>query len=55
VVAAQLLITKPIDGNPATAANGGTIGIAAAIRYQGPRLAQGQQHHAWRHGDQELD
>jgi len=25
-----LMITKPIDGNPATAANGGTIGIAAA-------------------------
>lgn len=27
-----LMITKPIDGNPATAANGGTIGIAAASR-----------------------
>jgi catechol 2,3-dioxygenase-like lactoylglutathione lyase family enzyme len=26
----RLMITKPIDGNPATAANGGTIGIAAA-------------------------
>jgi catechol 2,3-dioxygenase-like lactoylglutathione lyase family enzyme len=26
----RLTITKPIDGNPATAANGGTIGIAAA-------------------------
>lgn len=25
-----LMITKPIDGKPATAANGGTIGIAAA-------------------------
>jgi catechol 2,3-dioxygenase-like lactoylglutathione lyase family enzyme len=25
----RLMITKPIDGNPATAANGGTIGIAA--------------------------
>lgn len=24
------MITKPIDGKPATAANGGTIGIAAA-------------------------
>lgn len=27
-----LMITKPIDGKPATAANGGTIGIAAASR-----------------------
>lgn len=26
----RLMITKPIDGEPATAANGGTIGIAAA-------------------------
>ena len=26
------MITKPIDGNPATVANGGTIGIAAACR-----------------------
>ncbi|NKM16090.1 VOC family protein [Rhizobium laguerreae] len=26
----RLMITKPIDGNPATVANGGTIGIAAA-------------------------
>ncbi|AYM65987.1 VOC family protein [Agrobacterium fabrum] len=26
----RLMITKPIDGKPATAANGGTIGIAAA-------------------------
>ncbi|KQS71651.1 glyoxalase [Rhizobium sp. Leaf371] len=25
----RLMITKPIDGKPATAANGGTIGIAA--------------------------
>jgi len=28
----RLMITKPIDANPATAANGGTIGIAAASR-----------------------
>ena len=28
----RLMITKPIDGKPATAANGGTIGIAAARR-----------------------
>lgn len=28
----RLMITKPIDGNPATPANGGTIGIAAASR-----------------------
>jgi catechol 2,3-dioxygenase-like lactoylglutathione lyase family enzyme len=26
----RLMITKPIDGRPATVANGGTIGIAAA-------------------------
>ena len=26
----RLMITRPIDGNPATAANGGTIGLAAA-------------------------
>jgi len=26
----RLMITRPIDGNPATAANGGTIGIAAS-------------------------
>lgn len=26
----RLMITKPIDGNPATPANGGTIGVAAA-------------------------
>ncbi|MDH4442064.1 MAG: VOC family protein, partial [Rhizobium sp.] len=26
----RLMITTPIDGNPATAANGGTIGILAA-------------------------
>lgn len=26
----RLMITKPIDGNPATVANGATIGIAAA-------------------------
>jgi len=25
------MITRPIDGHPATAANGGTIGIAADI------------------------
>ena len=25
----RLMLTRPIDGNPATAANGGTIGIAA--------------------------
>jgi catechol 2,3-dioxygenase-like lactoylglutathione lyase family enzyme len=30
----RLMITKPIDGNRATAANGGTIGIAAASRDQ---------------------
>lgn len=28
----RLMITKPIDGNPATVANGGTIGIAAESR-----------------------
>ncbi|GLU28302.1 VOC family protein [Brucella sp. NBRC 12950] len=28
----RLMITTPIDGNPATVANGGTIGIAAASR-----------------------
>lgn len=28
----RLMITKPIDGKPATAANGGTIGIAATSR-----------------------
>lgn len=28
----RLMITIPIDGNPATSANGGTIGIAAASR-----------------------
>jgi uncharacterized glyoxalase superfamily protein PhnB len=28
----RLMITTPIDGKPATAANGGTIGIAAASR-----------------------
>ncbi|CAN5152595.1 VOC family protein [soil metagenome] len=28
----RLMITRPIDGNPATAANGGTIGLAAASR-----------------------
>ncbi|ACK82848.1 VOC family protein [Methylorubrum extorquens] len=28
----RLMVTKPIDGKPATAANGGTIGIAAANR-----------------------
>jgi len=28
----RLMITTPIDGNPATAANGGTIGIAATSR-----------------------
>ena len=26
----RLMITRPIDGNPATAANGGTIGILAS-------------------------
>jgi len=26
----RLMITKPIDGNPATVANGATVGIAAA-------------------------
>ena len=30
----RLMVTTPIDGNPATAANGGTIGIAAASRDQ---------------------
>lgn len=30
----RLMITKPIDGNPATAANGGTIGFSAATREQ---------------------
>lgn len=28
----RLMITKPIDGKPASVANGGTIGIAAASR-----------------------
>ena len=28
----RLMITRPIDGQPATAANGGTIGILAASR-----------------------
>ena len=28
----RLMITRPIDGKPATSANGGTIGIAAASR-----------------------
>jgi catechol 2,3-dioxygenase-like lactoylglutathione lyase family enzyme len=28
----RLMITKPIDGKPATAANGGTIGLAADSR-----------------------
>ncbi|KQT89826.1 glyoxalase [Methylobacterium sp. Leaf469] len=28
----RLMITKPIDGKPASAANGGTIGLAAASR-----------------------
>jgi catechol 2,3-dioxygenase-like lactoylglutathione lyase family enzyme len=28
----RLMITKPIDGKPATVSNGGTIGIAAASR-----------------------
>lgn len=28
----RLMITKPIDGNLATAANGGTIGLSAASR-----------------------
>jgi catechol 2,3-dioxygenase-like lactoylglutathione lyase family enzyme len=28
----RLMITKPIDGNPASAANGGTVGLAAASR-----------------------
>ncbi|GAB6841953.1 catechol 2,3-dioxygenase-like lactoylglutathione lyase family enzyme [Methylorubrum rhodinum] len=28
----RLMVTTPIDGQPATAANGGTIGIAAASR-----------------------
>jgi catechol 2,3-dioxygenase-like lactoylglutathione lyase family enzyme len=28
----RLMITRPIDGKPATAANGGTIGIVAASR-----------------------
>ncbi|TNC15763.1 VOC family protein [Methylobacterium terricola] len=30
----RLMITRPIDGQPATPANGGTIGIAAASREQ---------------------
>lgn len=30
----RLMITRPIDGRPATPANGGTIGIAAATRAQ---------------------
>ena len=30
----RLMITKPIDGEPATVANGGTIGISAASRDQ---------------------
>ena len=29
----RLMITKPINGTPATAANGGTIGIAAATSF----------------------
>ncbi|BAQ46897.1 MULTISPECIES: VOC family protein [Methylobacterium] len=30
----RLMVTTPIDGDPATAANGGTIGLAAASRNQ---------------------
>ena len=29
----RLMITKPIDGNPATVANGATIGIAATSQH----------------------
>ncbi|SCX26455.1 hypothetical protein DSM25558_4002 [Agrobacterium sp. DSM 25558] len=35
----RLMITKPIDGKPATAANGGAIGIAASNQDHGPLLS----------------
>ena len=42
----RLMITKPIDGKPATAANGGTIGIVAAssghvLAWHAAGIAQG--------------
>ena len=42
----RLMITTPINGDPATAANGGITGVAAANREHVPRLAQGG-HNSW--------
>lgn len=45
----RLMITTPIDGKPATAANGGTIGIAAGNREHVLAWdAAGTAHGGWR-------
>ena len=40
-------VSKPINGEPATHANGGTIGFAAEFSRAGRRLARGR-HRQWR-------
>ena len=40
-------VSKPINGEPATHANGGTIGFAADFSRAGRRLARGR-HRQWR-------
>ena len=40
-------VSKPINGEPATHANGGTIGFAAEFPRAGRRLARGR-HRQWR-------
>ena len=40
-------VSKPINGEPATHANGGTIGFAAELSRAGRRLARGR-HRQWR-------
>ena len=40
-------VSKPIDGKPATPANGGTIGFAAASTGSSRRMAR-RRHRPWR-------
>jgi|SRR5215831_9407625 len=46
----RFMVSKPIDGKPATHANGGTIGFTMSGPEQGRRMAQSRGRE-WRHDD----
>ena len=46
----RFMVSKPIDGKPATHANGGTIGFTMSDARTGRRMAQSRRRE-WRHVD----